>query len=199
MFKKEIEDKLRKLGKHKSLSEMPGFPFDSFQKLKEEIQKNKYTIGVDYSAATESALLVNDNLGKLTIILLSIIPWVTLVVAILFAVLLKSYYLFFAIPVIGLTFVFSNPLCPFRNFISFIGYVGTISLLFVIFTGSQTLFWLLSCFVITFWSVRWLYMRTTTALRQALMNSESFFIYSYEKKACNIKNNQSGKVYSFGR
>lgn len=54
MLKKEIEDKSRKLTKYKSLSEIPGFPFDSFQKFKEEIRENKYTIGVDYSAATES-------------------------------------------------------------------------------------------------------------------------------------------------
>ena len=42
-------------------------------------------------------------------------------------------------------------------------------------------------------------MRTTMALRRALMDSEIFFIYSYEKKACTIKNNQSGEVYSFDR
>jgi len=63
-----------------------------------------------------------------------------------------------------------------------------IDMSFFILANNPTFSWLLSFFVMTFWNVRILYKRNTMALRQAIMDSESLFIYSYEKNACIIRN-----------
>ncbi|MBI5417526.1 hypothetical protein HZA55_06215 [Candidatus Poribacteria bacterium] len=193
----KIEVKLRELNKLEYVSEISGFPFDSFQKLKDAVHKNEYTIGIEYSAATEAATFINTRFVKILLLILAIIPWIILSFAIIFALILKNYYLFFAIPIVGLTFVFSNPLNPRKNYISIVGYLGTVVLLFFVLINNQTIFWLLSSFAITFWSVRAFYKRNTIALREAIMNSEIFFTYSYKKKAITIRNNQTGKVYKY--
>ena len=194
----KIENKFRGLSKWKSVSEMPNFPFDSFEKLKDAVQESKYTIGIDYSAATEFASLLHSGFWKFVVIMLAFIPWIALAIAIVSSVILKNYYLLFGIPIIGVTFGVSNPLCPYRSFVSRIGYMGTICMVFVVFMNNQTLLWLLLSFVLTFWDVRIIYEINAMTLRQAVMDSESLFMYCYEKKACTIKNSQTEKVYFYG-
>lgn len=196
------EEKLRASSKWNSVADIPDLPFESFDQLKEAVSDGTYSLGVDrgrarelYPLATRSfaAQLVHEQVGVIGI-------WLA-IASIVGALVLRNLWLLLGIP-LGLISWWLATILHFQSgrpgsVAWLVGSFGTIGLIWAFWRASRVPFCLLTTAVLPFLSVGIVYSVSVKAVRSAILRSEALFLFLFEKHACMLRDNRTGRIYSY--
>jgi hypothetical protein len=189
------EDKIRSLCKLKSLNDIPGLPFKSFDELKVAVYEGTYAIDVSYPAARELSTTIRTPLGAFNNLILLFAPWIMMLCVVGVAIWLGNYLVLLGLPIALISNFIGNPMAPGKGFFGMTAWLAFLFLLFAIWQGWYTTTWLLASGVVPFFSNREMYRENISALHKAVLNSETLFLYLYEKYAIRLRNTETGEEY----
>lgn len=195
------QEKIRTASKWNSVADIPGFPFDSFDHLKEALNNGTYTLGVDRGRARElypllsrsfAVQLVREQVDAIGI-------WLALA-SIGGALVVRNFWLLLGIPLALLSWWLATTLhfhagCA-GSFAWLLGWLGIIGVICAFWQGSRLPFCLLATAVIPFLTVGIVYSVSVKAVRSAILESEPLFLFLFEGFACTLRDNTTGRIYS---
>lgn len=192
------QEKLRAKSKWNSVADIPDFPFESFDQLKEAVNDGTYSVGVDRGRARELYSLVGPSFAAQLIIeqMHAIVVWITLA-SIGGALVLRNLWLLLGIPLALLFFWLATAL-HFRG--SSLGWLlaclGIIGIIWGFSRGSRVPSCLLATAVIPLVTVGVVYSVSVKTARSAILKSEPLFLFLFERFACTLRDNTTGRTYS---
>ena len=190
------EEQLRESITWKSVSEIPDFPFESFEELTAALESGTYGIGVDQIVARRLNRLTHDFRAGLLFESVFGLPLLIIVGAVVGAVVLRNGWLLFAIPVGLVAFFWSVPYHPLRTCITAVAAASLIGLLASLGYRYQAPSCLFASFLVTFLAIRWQVAFSTRRMRAAVSSSEIMFLYMYEKHAVTVLHIPTGKIHA---
>lgn len=182
----------------KTVSQIPRFPFKSFSHLQEAIAGRRFSLGVDSLAAARWADAHNTGVKKMLVAALSFLLIAAAIAAIAAALWLKNYWLLAAIPVQAVAFYFSHPSSPASKWVTVLGVASLIVFVDLLLNRLPTAALLVAYAGLTFAVVRAASFINNSAYRKALISDESVFLAAYEDRSCTLRENKTGRVYSYG-
>jgi len=191
------EEKLRLNSTWGKVSEIPDFPFTSFDELISSVKDGSYTINPSYSTARELSALIRTPIGSVINFILLLVPWLFILVLIGISIWLQNYYLLFGIPIVALFFLMSNPLLPMPGpaIINKIVLLAFFVFLIALWGEWQTAEWLIASMILPFLSNREMYRENINALYKEILSSEPLFLYLFEKYGVEVRNSLTGEEY----
>jgi hypothetical protein len=178
-----------------SVSEIPGFPFETFDQMQAAVAARSFNIGVDSYAAAEWSNKYNKALNKILIAALSILLVLAAVAAVAAAFALPDYWLLAALPAQALSFYVSHPASPFRKWATVAGAASVAVFINLLFNGQPTAATVVAYAGLTFAAVRAAGFISNSGFRKALLADEDMFLTAYENRLCTVRNNQTERVY----
>ena len=190
------EEQLRASITWKSVSEIPDFPFESFEELTAAIESGTYSIGVDQAAARRLHKLTHDFRAGLLFESVFMIPLLIIVGAVVGAILLRNGWLLAAIPVGWVAFFWSVPFHPLGTCMTAVAAASLIGLLASLGFRYQAPTCLFGSFLLTFLAVRWQVAFSTRRMRSTACSSETLFLYMFENHAVTVRHITTGKIHA---
>lgn len=189
-FESRIETDLR----WQRIEEIPGFPVRDFAEVRQKVRSGDISLGIDFTTANQLVGWLYGRLYRISFLLLAWIPYLSVLLAVVLAIALKSFVWLLAIPIIIVAEVGSNPYNPLRRLFD-VGFAIAIAvLLWALFTGNIVVAGLSGFFLAAFRANRFLYYRNQRKLRQVALDSEPIFIYLYQLGKLGLKD-RAGKTY----
>lgn len=192
---KHLEEQITPELKWRKIEEIPNFPLNSFEDVKQRVEANQYSIGIDFSTANELTLWLYGGGYKLFFLLLASTPIIVAILSLVLAFVLGNYWLLSGI-VLGFAGQFlSNPYNPTKNFWEQI--VGILFLVFVygLWQGKETMTYLSACFVFPFFINSFVYSMNQNRLKAIAMQSEKIFIFLWQNGKLGLKDNSTGQMF----
>jgi len=180
------------------VSDIPGFPYESFAELQQAAAGKKATIGVDPLAAAEWSAAHSAGLARIAVNLLSVLLVVAAGAALVAALLTHDYLLIAAIPSMAIAFYFSNPGYKYHKQVAVA--VAAVVAVFVdmLVNGFVTPAIIAAYAALTFAAVRAAGALTNSAFRRHLLCDESTFLEAFRTGSCSLRDNKSEQVYIHG-
>ena len=195
------QEKIRTASRWNSVADIPDFPFDSFDRLKEALNNGTYTLGLDRGRARELypliarsfvTQLVREQVDAIGI-------WLALA-SIGGALVLRNFWLLLGIPLALLSWWLATALhFPGGRSGSLgwlIGSLGIIGAIWAFQGGLRVPSCLLATAAIPLLSVGIVYSVSVKAMRSAILEEEPLFLFLFEKFACTVRDNTTGRIYS---
>jgi uncharacterized membrane protein YcgQ (UPF0703/DUF1980 family) len=179
-----------------SVSDIPGFPFDTFEELQAAVAVRSFNVGVDALAAAEWSDRFNSGLNRFVITALSILLLAAAVAAIVAAFVIREYWLLAALPVQAAAFYVSHPASPFRRWVTIGGAASIAVFINFLFNGAPIAATVVAYAGLTFAAVRAAGYITNSSFRKALLSDEELFLAAYANRACTVRNNRTERVYT---
>jgi hypothetical protein len=180
----------------KSIAEIPGFPFESFEQLQAAVAIRSFNVGVDPLAAAEWSGRSGSRAMKAAIAVLSLLLVGAACASILAAVLTGEYWLFLAVPIQAVAFYVSQPSSGVRKWVTLSGAISLAVFINLLLNGLVIAATLLAYAALTFAAVRAASYLTNSSFRRALLSDEALFLRVYASGACTVRNNRTSRVYS---
>ena len=179
-----------------SVSEIPGFPFDSFEELQAAVRIKSFNIGVDPLAAAQWSDRFNSKSNKVLIAMLSGLLILSALAAVVVAFVIGEYWLLAALPAQALTFHISHPASPLRKWVTVAGAASVAIFINFLFNGYVTGATIVAYAGLTFAAVRAAGFISNAAFRKALLADEELFLAAYSDRVCTVRNNRTERVYA---
>jgi len=181
-----------------SVSDIPGFPYESFAELQQAASSRKANIGVDPLAAAEWSAEHAAGAARIAVSLLSVLLVIAGAAALVAAVVTHDYLLIVAVPVMAVAFYSSNPGYKYHKQVTVA--VAAVVAVFVdmIVNGFVTPAIIAAYAALTFAAVRAAGMLTNSAFRRHLLSDESSFLEAFRAGACSLRDNKTEQVYIHG-
>lgn len=178
-FEEEITPKL----KWERVEDIPNFPLESYDEVKKKLSTYEYSIGIDDVIAMDATKWLYSLEYASFFTLMTWIPFIIAVVAIVLAFVLGNYWLLFGF-VISLVaaFVLAIPTMPFRRFLTIVAVVIFFIFLYGLWRGNETITYLSAFFVFPFFIARYSFTMARGKLRRVALDSQKIFIYFYQKR-----------------
>ena len=180
----------------KTVAEITGFPFDTFEELQTAVSKRSFSLGVDSLAAAEWLDKSKFRFKKTAVVALSLLLFIAAIAAAVAAFWLGNYWLLAAIPIQALSFYLSQPSSPVRTWITVAGAASIIVFANLLFNRMTTAATLVAYAGLTFAAVRAAAYIADSAFRRALLADEHLFLLAYNRRACTLRNNRTKEVYA---
>jgi len=180
------------------VSDIPGFPYSSFEELQQAAGRKKANIGVDPLAAAEWCAKHSTGPSKIAVTLLSFLLVAAAGAALVAALVTRDYLLIAAIPSMAVAFYFSNPGYKYHKQVSVA--VAAIVAVFVdmLINGFVTPAIIAAYAALTFATVRAAGMLTNAAFRRYLLGDEASFLEAFRNGACSLRDSDTEQVYIHG-
>jgi uncharacterized membrane protein HdeD (DUF308 family) len=182
----------------RSVSDIPGFPFDTFDQMQAAVAIKSFNVGVDHLAAANWSSRFNGGTRKAVITALSLLVVSAAAASVVAAILTGNYWLIAAVPLQAAAFYVSHPASPIRKWVTVAGVLSVPAFLDLLFNGWVTAATLVAYAGLTFAAVRAASFMTNSSFRKALLNDEELFLAAFESGACTLRNNRTKRVYGVG-
>ena len=195
------QEKLWAASKWNSVADIPDFPFDSFDQLKAALATGMYDLGIDRGRARELyPLIARSFVAQLVREQVDAI-WIWLALAsIAGALVLRNFWLLLGIPLALLSWWLATALHFPRGRSNslrwLLGWLGIIGGIWAFWQGSRVPSCLLATAGIPLVTVGIVYSVSVKAVRSAILESEALFLFLFEKFACTVRDNTTGRTYS---
>jgi len=103
------------------IEDIPDFPIGSFQELKQQIDENSFSLGVDFSASNRIAPWFYGSVRRAFFSFLVMFPFFVFIIVLISFFFLKDFWLLLGIIFGFLGFYLASPYNPFRKFLDFVG------------------------------------------------------------------------------
>jgi len=178
------------------ISDIPTFPFRTFNELQQAAKDQNISVGVDPLAAAEWSEKHAGSIKRLFVSSLSILLIILAMASVITAVWLKNYWLLAAAPVMAGAFYFSHPASTYHKWVTVGGAAGLAVFIDLLLNGLVTAAILVAYADLTFAAVRAAGFVTDSGFRKHLLANESDFVAAYLARECNFRDNKTKKVYS---
>jgi hypothetical protein len=181
-----------------TVSDIPGFPYESFSELQQAAAGKKANIGVDPLAAAEWSDAHATGPARIAVILLSVLLVAAGAAALVATLATHDYLLIVAVPVMAVAFYFSNPGYRYHKQVTVA--VAAVVAVFVdmLVNGFVTPAVIAAYAALTFAAVRAAGMLTNSAFRRHLLSDEGSFLEAFRAGACTIRDSKTQQVYIHG-
>jgi hypothetical protein len=181
-----------------SVTDIPGFPYESFAGLQQAAAAKKANVGVDPLAAAEWSAEHSRGPARIAVSLLSVLLLAAGAAALVVAVVTRDYLLIAAIPSMAVAFYFSNPGYKYHKQVTVA--VAAVVAVFVdmLVNGFVTPAIIAAYAALTFAAVRAAGMLTNSAFRRYLLADEASFLDAFRAGACSLRDNKTEQVYVHG-
>lgn len=179
-----------------SVSDIPGFPFETFEQLQAAVAVRSFNIGVDPLAAAEWSDRFNSPVKKASVIALSLLLIAAAVAAMAAAVVTGQYWLLAALPVEAAAFYVSHPTSPIGKWVTVGGAASVAVFINLLLNQSPIAATVVAYAGLTFAAVRAAGYITNSSFRKALLSDEELFVAAYANRVCTLRNNNTERVYA---
>ena len=179
-----------------NVSEINGFPFDTFEELQAAVAIRSFNVGVDALAAARWSDEFNSKSKRVIIGALSLLILAAGIAAIVASFITREYLLLLAVPIQGLAFYISHPASPIRKWVTIGGALSIAAFLDLLLNGLLIAATLVAYAGLTFAAVRAAGYISNSGFRKAVLSDEELFLEAYAAGACTVRNNRTGRVYS---
>lgn len=179
-----------------SVTDIPRFPFETFDQLQAAVAIRSFNIGVDALAAAEWADRFGTKLSRFVVSGLSLLLVAAALAAVVAGFVTAEYWLLAAAPIQAGAFYVSHPASPIRKWVTVGGAISVAVFLDLLLNGLPIAATLVAYAGLTFAAVRAAGYIANSAFRKALLSDESLFLAAYADGACTLRNNQTKRVYS---
>jgi hypothetical protein len=179
-----------------SVSDIPGFPFETFDQLQAAVTVRSFNIGVDPLAAAEWSDRFNGGLNRVVIMALSILLIAAAAAALVAAIVTSQYWLLAALPVEAAAFYVSHPASPISKWVTVAGAASVAVFINLLLTEAPIAATVVAYGGLTFAAVRAAGHITNSSFRKALVSDEELFIAAYANGVCTVRNNRTERVYA---
>ncbi len=184
---------------YRSVGEIAGFPFDSFEELQAAVRIKSFNIGVDPLAAAQWSDSFNSKSNRVVIAMLSGLLILSALTAAVAAFVVGEYWLLLALPAQALTFYVSHPASPLRKWVTVAGAASVAVFINFLLNGYVTGATIVAYAGLTFAAVRAAGFISNAAFRKALLADEDLFLTAYADRLCTVRNNRTERVYAARR
>jgi hypothetical protein len=182
-----------------SIAEIPEFPTSNFVDLRTRVFERCYTLGIDYSVANQIAHSVCGTPYSCAVLMMGALPYLVVVALVVAVFVTFNLRLLFGIPIAVFAFVMANPIIPVRRAMTVFAVLVSLVMVGAALGAYPTVAWLCAVFVSIFMVIRLFYSANARALRLAALDSEALFLFLYENHGCTVRDNETGRIYSFLR
>lgn len=179
-----------------SVSDIPGFPFETFDQLQAAVAVRSFNIGVDPLAAAEWSNRFNGGFNKAVITSLSVLLVAAAVAAIVAATVTGQYWLLSVLPVEAAAFYVSHPASPISRWVTIGGAASVAVFINLLLNEAPIAATAVAYGGLTFAAVRAAGYIMNSSFRKALLSDEDLFIAAYASGVCTVRNNTTERVYS---
>lgn len=181
-----------------TVSEITGFPFDTFEELQAAVAIRSFNIGVDALAAANWSDRFNTRIKRAIVGGLSVLILVAGLAAVAASFITSDYWLLLAVPIQAVVFYVSHPASPMRKWVTIAGALSLAAFVDLLLNGFLIAATLVAYGGLTFAAVRAAGYISNSGFRKALISDEDLFLEAYAGGACTVRNNRTGRVYSSG-
>lgn len=180
----------------KSVEEIPGFPFETFDQMQAAVDIKSFNVGVDPVAAAEWSSRFSSATRKKVVAGLSLLLVIAALASVIAALVTRNYWLLLAAPIQGVTFYVSHPASAIRKWITISGALSVLLFIDFALNGWTTAATLVTYAGLTFAAVRAAAFITNSSFRKALLKDEELFVAAFSSGACTLRNSRTKRVYS---
>jgi hypothetical protein len=191
----KVIDQAEARSEWKSVFDIPGFPFESYDQMQAAVAIKSFNVGVDPLAAANWSSRFNGGTRKAVIATLSLLVVSAAAASVVAAILTGNYWLIAAVPLQAAAFYVSHPASPIRKWVTVAGVLSVPAFLDLLFNGWVTAATLVAYAGLTFSAVRAALFMTNSSFRKALLKDEELFLAAFESGACTLRNNRTKRVY----
>jgi hypothetical protein len=188
------ESRVKEAKQWESVSDIPGFPFETFDQLQAAIAIRSFNIGVDPLAAAEWSDRFNGGLNRVMIMALSIL--LIAAAAMVAAIVTGQYWLLAALPVEAAAFYVSHPASPIGRWVTVAGAASVAAFINLLLNEAPIAATVVAYGGLTFAAVRAAGYLTNSSFRKALVSDEELFIAAFANGVCTVRNNRTERVYA---
>lgn len=179
----------------KSVEEIPGFPFETFDQMQAAVAIKSFNVGVDPLAAAEWSGRFSSTTRKTVVAGLSMLLVIAAAASVIAALATSNYWLLLAVPIQGAAFYVSHPASPIRKWITVAGALSVLLFIDLLLNGWATAATLVAYAGLTFAAVRAAGFITNSSFRKALLKDEELFLAAFASGACTLRNSRTKRVY----
>lgn len=179
-----------------SVSEINGFPFDTFEELQAAVGIRSFNVGVDALAAAKWSDQFNGKTKRTVVGALSLLLLAAALAAIVASFVAQEHWLLAAVPIQAFTFYLSHPASPIRKWVTIAGALSIAAFIDLLLNGLLIAATLVAYAGLTFAAVRAAGYISNSGFRRAVLSDEQLFLEAYAGGACTVRNNRTGRVYS---
>jgi len=180
----------QKKQKLKKVEELKNFPFKTFVELKKATTEGIVNIGIDRGVAlqwVQNGIYLSSQI-RVQALILTFIPFIATIGFVVYAAITKSWFLFFALPVLLICFFVFHP----SSAIIF-GFIrgGLIGLVFIglawgLISGIGWLIALATTLFFIWYAQRTIYKKAVNGLTLAVLEHEDLFCILWQGKVLNV-------------
>jgi hypothetical protein len=188
---KHFEEKISSDLKWNTVGEIPDFPLNTFEDVKNRVGAKEYTVGIDFTTSNQLAEWLYGRGYHYFYLLLASTPIIVCIISLVLAFTLKNYWLLAGIFLGFSGQLMSNPYNPSKQIWKSINFLLFLVFAYSVFWGKDTLAYLLAFFVFPFFINSSLYRMNQNKLKKVALDSENIFIYLYQIGKLGLKDNSS--------
>lgn len=178
------------------VSEIPGFPFRSFNDLQAAVSEKKIDIGVNPLAAARWSDSSSTPTVRILVTSLSVLLIVAALSAVIVAIFGHLYWVAAAVPAMAITFYFSDPSSQYRKWVTIGGAASIAVFLDLLVTGLIEPALIVAYVGLTFAAVRAAGFAANSSFRRAILKDEESFVRAYCEGQCSIRDDTTKRTYS---
>ncbi|HVG19020.1 MAG TPA: hypothetical protein VNI02_08190 [Blastocatellia bacterium] len=179
-----------------SVSDIPGFPFETFDQLQAAVAVRSFNIGVDPLAAAEWSDRFNSRIKRASVLALSVLLTAAAAAALAAAIVTGQYWLLAALPVEAAAFYVSHPASTLSKWVTAGGAASVAVFINLLLNQAPIAATVVAYAGLTFAAVRAAGHITNSSFRKALASDEELFVAAYANGACTVRNNNTERVYA---
>jgi hypothetical protein len=212
------EDELLKASRWRSVSEIPDFPFKSFNDVKQALSEGRCYISIDRSKAHRFAPLFNGPVARALDTLLSNVPILIAIASVIAAVSFRDAWLLFGVPAAVLGFVVGSSvhnlvrqilnIAPRDSAVpillrlaakillagmSFGSVIGLLLFGGLLLTAHTAAAWIVASYLISVYALRAFLTHGVLTINSAAGRSEPSFLFALSHGLCGLRDKSSDK------
>ncbi|HXG91838.1 MAG TPA: hypothetical protein VNN73_05635 [Blastocatellia bacterium] len=180
----------------RSVGEIYGFPFSSFDELQAAVAARSFQLGVDPFAAAEWSARFNSPVKKTVIAALSLLLVIAGAASIIAAFVVKDYWLLAAAPIQATVFYVAHPAWPYHKWATAGGALTVPVFINLLLNEMTTAATLVAYAGLTFAAVRAAAFIANSAFRKALLGDEQLFLAAFANRVCTLRNSRTNRVFA---
>ena len=186
-----VEDDLYESVGVKSVSELPDFPFASYEDFISSIHKGDVSIGIDYTAARNLSHITKSAASSNALLALSWIPFLFIPASIAVAFATKHWFTLLGILTAPIGMALASPHNPLKRLLSFLGIVsvGYCLISATVLTSSA---WLAFSFGLSLLTTNLLNRTAWNWAYRAILGSEALTAYLWKSANLHIMGKEFG-------
>jgi uncharacterized membrane protein HdeD (DUF308 family) len=178
------------------VSDIPGFPFKSFDDLQAAVSAKKIDIGVNPLAAARWSDSSSTRTVRILVTSLSVLLVVAALSAVVVAIFGHLYWVAAAVPAMGIAFYLSDPSSQYRKWVTVGGAASIAVFLDLLATGLLEPALIVAYVGLTFAAVRAAGFAANSSFRRAILKDEESFVRAYCEGQCSVRDDATKRTYS---